>query len=224
MGLEDDAETTVVSSQRLDGVESTQDQAETTEFKAVRSVSSDPVLTESATGSGPAVSPDPGRADDGQGAARARSVGWLTKLIVAAVVIVSLAITVVMMHNMDHDDGEIVSQQTTEPAPAPKPNAKLSLDGLQGEYWSNAKKLLESRGADFGGMVVLTDDGKEPVADANWTVSEIRKAGDGHLEVKLAHEQDLAKQVGGAASQIGGYAKDAWSNLKDGTMGLGNAR
>ena len=224
MGLEDDAETTVVSSQRLDGVESTQDQAETTEFKAVRSVSSDPVLTESATGSGPAVSPDPGRADDGQGAARARSVGWLTKLIVAAVVIVSLAITVGIMHSMDHDSGEIVSQQTTEPAPAPKPNAKLSLDGLQGEYWSNAKKLLDSRGADFAGMVVLTDDGKEPVADANWTVSEIRKAADGHLEVKLVHEKDLAKQVGGAASQIGGYAKDAWSNLKDGTMGLGNAR
>ena len=223
MGLEDDAETTVVSSQRLDDVGSTQDAAETAESKAVRSVSSDPVLAESDTG-GPAVSPDPGRVGDGQGATHAHSVGWLTKLIVAAVVIVSLAITVGIMHSMDHDDGEIVSQQTTEPAPAPKPNAKLSLDGLQGEYWSNAKKLLESRGADFGGMVVLTDDGKEPVADANWTVSEIRKAGDGHLEVKLAHEQDLAKQVGGAASQIGGYAKDAWSNLKDGTMGLGNAR
>lgn len=224
MSFEDDAETTVVSSHRLDDDGSTRDVADTSEFKAVRSVSSAPAPAVPATGSSePPVYPIPG-ADDGRVAARAHSVGWPVKLIAVAVVIVSLAITVCLMNGMRHDADVIVSQQTTEPAPAPKPNAELSLDGLQGEYWSNAKKILESRGADFNGMVVLTDDGKEPLADANWTVSEIRKAADGHLEVELAHETDLAEQLSGMAGQIGGYAKDAWNNLKDGTMGLGNAR
>lgn len=226
MSFEDDAETTVVSGQRLDDVESMQDDvAETSEFKAVRSVSSAPTPAVPATGSSePPVYPAPGLAGDGRVAAPAHSVGWPVKIIAVAVVIISLAITVCLMNGMRYDADVIVSQQTTEPVPAPKPNAELSLDGLQGEYWSNAKKILESRGANFDGMVVLTDDGKEPIADANWTVSEIRKAADGHLEVELAHETDLAKQVGGVASQLGDYTKDAWDNLKDGTMGLGNAR
>lgn len=226
MSLEDDAETTVVSSQRMDDDGSTQgDVADTSEFKVVRSASSAPAPAGPAMGNGgQPVYPAPVRTGDGQVAARAHSVGWPVKIIAVAVVIVSLAITVCLMNGMRHDADVIISQQTTEPVPAPKPNAELSLDGLQGEYWSNAKKILESRGADFNGMVVLTDDGKEPLADANWTVSEIRKAADGHLEVELAHETDLAEQLSGVAGQIGGYAKDAWNNLKDGTMGLGNAR
>ena len=41
--------------------------------------------------------------------------------------------------------------------------ATLTVDtsDLAGEKWSNAKKILEVRGADVGSIVVLTDDGKD---------------------------------------------------------------
>ncbi len=50
--------------------------------------------------------------------------------------------------------------------------ATLTVDtsDLAGEKWSNAKKILEVRGADVSSIVVLTDDGKDVWDASRWTV------------------------------------------------------
>lgn len=198
------------------------DEVATREFKAVRSVQSTPVVA-----GGPAVDDyeQPVAMPVAVSPTVAKRPGHdsvKTAVIIFALV-VSIAITGFIFHEWNKADG-VVEQQTTQPVAPPKPNASLSLSGLEGEYWSNAEKILDSRDADLNGMVVLTDDGKEPVADANWTVESISKADDGHLEVHLAHETDLGKQTAGVIDEVTDYAKNAWGNLKDGTMGLGNAK
>lgn len=222
MSVKDVDETEVISGQ--DAAESA---GNTAEFEAVRTVYSTPNVVGPAAGadqpSGTIYPTVPAMPAPSDSPARVHAMSPWAKALVFIVVAVSLVITM-SITTSSHKADEIISQQTTAPVAAPKPNSDLSLSGLKGEYWSNAKKILSSRDADLNGMVVLTDDGKEPIADANWTVEEISKSADGHLEVRLAHEQDLAKQAAGVAGQVGSYAKDAWDNLKDGTMGLGNAR
>ena len=53
--------------------------------------------------------------------------------------------------------------------------ATLTVDtsDLAGEKWSNAKKILEVRGADVSSIVVLTDDGKDVWDASKWTVESI---------------------------------------------------
>lgn len=101
-------------------------------------------------------------------------------------------------------------------------NADLSLDGIQGSYWSNAKKILKSRGASLNGMVVLTDDGKDPLVDSNWTVDSIEKASDGHLEVHLSHIEDYGKKADNLIEGVGGATRGMYDNLKSKAMNLRN--
>lgn len=101
-------------------------------------------------------------------------------------------------------------------------NADLSLDGIQGSYWSNAKKILKSRGASLNGMVVLTDDGKDPLVDSNWTVDSIEKASDGHLEVHLSHIEDYGKKADNLIEGVGGATRGMYDNLKGKAMNLRN--
>ena len=77
--------------------------------------------------------------------------------------------------------------------------ATLTVDtsDLAGEKWSNAKKILEVRGADVGSIVVLTDDGKDVWDASNWTVESIAVE-DGALTAHLMH--DSGSGVAGAVS------------------------
>lgn len=67
--------------------------------------------------------------------------------------------------------------------------ATLTVDAsdLAGEKWSNAKKILEVRGADVDSIVVLTDDGKDVWDASNWTVESIAVE-DGALTAHLVHD------------------------------------
>ena len=79
--------------------------------------------------------------------------------------------------------------------------ATLTVDtsDLAGEKWSNAKKILEVRGADVGSIVVLTDDGKDVWDASNWTVESIAVE-DGALTTHLMHDSGsgVADAVSGA--------------------------
>ncbi len=65
------------------------------------------------------------------------------------------------------------------------------------KYWSNAKKLLKSRGADLSNAVVLTDDGSTPVVDANWVVTSAYYNDSGNLEIQLTHKDGLGNASDG---------------------------
>lgn len=118
-----------------------------------------------------------------------------------------------------------VSQSTTSVTTPAKPrvtNGNVDLTGIVDQKWSNAKKILRARGAGLDAIVTLTDDGKEPIIDSNWTVKEVSRGSDGIITVKLHHDQsDVTDDIGGAAGKVKDKAGQAWSNLSDGSMGLG---
>lgn len=94
--------------------------------------------------------------------------------------------------------------------------ATLTVDtsDLTGEKWSNAKKILEVRGADVGSIVVLTDDGKDVWDASNWTVESIAVE-DGALTAHLMHDSGsgVVDAVSGAlengATETAGGVLDA---------------
>ena len=94
--------------------------------------------------------------------------------------------------------------------------ATLTVDtsDLVGEKWSNAKKILEVRGADVSSIVVLTDDGKDVWDASNWTVESIAVE-DGALTAHLVHDSGsaVADAVSGAlengATETAGGVLDA---------------
>lgn len=81
----------------------------------------------------------------------------------------------------------------TEPASS----STVDLSDIPGQYWSNAKKILKSRGADLSNAVVLTDDGSTPVVDANWVVTSACYNDSGNLEIQLTHKNSSGNSSGG---------------------------
>ena len=102
-------------------------------------------------------------------------------------------------------------------------NVGLDLDGLAGQKWSNAKKILTHRGASMVDSMILTDDGKSPIVDSNWTVRSISKDKDGSLVIHLRHDvdSDVDTSVDGALDGLLESGSGAWNSVKDGTVGLG---
>lgn len=90
--------------------------------------------------------------------------------------------------------------------------ATLTVDtsDLAGEKWSNAKKILEVRGADVGSIVVLTDDGKDVWDASNWMVESIAVE-DGALTAHLVHDgsSSVSDALESGAADAAGNALDA---------------
>lgn len=112
---------------------------------------------------------------------------------------------------------ELESSESSFKTPGVQQNAAtLTVDtsDLAGEKWSNAKKILEVRGADVGSIVVLTDDGKDVWDASNWTVESIAVE-DGALTAHLMHDSGsgVADAVSGAlengATETAGGVLDA---------------
>jgi hypothetical protein len=110
------------------------------------------------------------------------------------------------------------STSTSQPA-VRKTMKTIALDGLAGQKWSNAKKIILSRGAIVEDAVVLTDDGKEPVIDSNWTVDSVARDTNGQVTIHLKH--DTNTDVSGVAGDLKNKVSDAYTNLTDGSIGLG---
>lgn len=92
--------------------------------------------------------------------------------------------------------------------------ATLTVDtsDLAGEKWSNAKKVLEVRGADVGSIVVLTNDGKDVWDASNWTVEYIAVE-DGALTAHLMHDSDP-----GAADAVSGALENGATETAGGVL------
>ena len=101
-------------------------------------------------------------------------------------------------------------------------NLYVDTSDLVGQRWSNARKILEDRGADLGSVTVLTDDGQFVLDPSNWTVTSIGVENN-VLTVYLTHATD--ESAGTDASNgygtDGAYGTDGGGQTDDG-LSLGD--
>lgn len=173
--------------------------------------------------------------------APSRSSSVIKKILIVLAIFFALSIVFAIVSGMLNKRGSSTADTTagqTESASS----STVDLSDIPGQYWSNAKKLLKSRGADLSNAVVLTDDGSTPVVDANWVVTSAYYNDNGNLEIQLTHKnssgnssdgqsgtdssssnmlEDLsnkAQELGDKAQQLG----DTAQNLGDTAQNLGD--
>lgn len=171
--------------------------------------------------------------------APSRSSSVIKKILIVLAIFFALSIVFAIVSGMLNKRGA-TTDATTEQAETTQ-SAAVDLSDIPGQYWSNAKKLLKSRGADLSNAVVLTDDGSTPVVDANWVVTSAYYNDSGNLEIQLTHKngsgnssdgqsgtdssssntlEDLsnkAQELGDKAQELG----DTAQNLGDTAQNLG---
>lgn len=122
--------------------------------------------------------------------------------------------------------GSTANTATTDASAQIAQSAAVDLSDIPGQYWSNAKKILKSRGADVDGAVVLTDDGSTPLVASNWIVQSIYYNDNGNLEVNLARSGSDQSGDGGISSalqNLGGQVQNALNALQSGVSGATTA-
>lgn len=173
--------------------------------------------------------------------APSRSSSVIKKILIVLAIFFALSVVFAIVSGMLNKRGSSTADTTagqTESASS----STVDLSDIPGQYWSNAKKLLKSRGADLSNAVVLTDDGSTPVVDANWVVTSAYYNDNGNLEIQLTHKnssgnssdgqsgtdssssnmlEDLsnkAQELGDKAQELG----DTTQNLGDTAQNLGD--
>lgn len=127
--------------------------------------------------------------------APSRSSSVIKKILIVLAIFFALSIVFAIVSGMLNKRGA-TTDATTEQAETTQ-SAAVDLSDIPGQYWSNAKKLLKSRGADLSNAVILTDDGSTPVVDANWVVTNAYYNDNGNLEIQLTHKNSYGNSSGG---------------------------
>lgn len=170
-----------------------------------------------------------------------RSSSVIKKILIVLAIFFALSVVFAIVSGMLNKRG--ATTDTTAGQTETTQSGTVDLSDIPGQYWSNAKKLLKSRGADLSNAVILTDDGSTPVVDANWVVASAYYNDNGNLEVQLTRKgsssgnatgdqggadssssntpEDLsnkAQELGDKAQQLG----DTAQNLGDTAQNLGD--
>lgn len=127
--------------------------------------------------------------------APSRSSSVIKKILIVLAIFFALSIVFAIVSGMLNKRGA-ATDATTEQAETTQ-SAAVDLSDIPGQYWSNAKKLLKSRGADLSNAVILTDDGSTPVIDSNWVVTNAYYNDNGNLEIQLTHKNSYGNSSGG---------------------------
>ena len=173
--------------------------------------------------------------------APSRSSSVIKKILIVLAIFFALSIVFAIVSGMLNKRGSSTADTTAEQTESAS-SSTVDLSDIPGQYWSNAKKLLKSRGADLSNAVILTDDGSTPVVDANWVVTSAYYNDNGNLEIQLTHKsssgnssdgqsgtdnsssntlEDLsnkAQELGDKAQELG----DTAQNLGDSAQNLGD--
>ena len=139
-----------------------------------------------------------------------RSSGVIKKILIVLAIFFALSVVFAIVSGMLNKRGASTDTQA-EQAEATQ-SAAVDLSDIPGQYWSNAKKLLKSRGADLSNAVILTDDGSTPVVDANWVVTSAYYNDNGSLEIQLTHKGNSS---GNASSEQGTTDSSSSNTLED---------
>lgn len=124
-----------------------------------------------------------------------RSSSVIKKIIIVLAIFFALSVVFAIVSGMLNKRGA-TTDATTEQAETTQ-SAAVDLSDIPGQYWSNAKKLLKSRGADLSNAVILTDDGSTPVIGSNWVVTNAYYNDNGNLEIQLTHKNSYGNSSGG---------------------------
>ncbi len=139
-----------------------------------------------------------------------RSSGVIKKILIVLAIFFALSVVFAIVSGMLNKRGASTDTQA-EQAEATQ-SSVVDLSDIPGQYWSNAKKLLKSRGADLSNAVILTDDGSTPVVDANWVVTSAYYNDNGSLEIQLTHKGNSS---GNASSEQGTTDSSSSNTLED---------
>lgn len=139
-----------------------------------------------------------------------RSAGVIKKILIVLAIFFALSVVFAIVSGMLNKRGASTDTQAEQAAATQ--SAAVDLSDIPGQYWSNAKKLLKSRGADLSNAVILTDDGSTPVVDANWVVTSAYYNDNGSLEIQLTHKGNSS---GNASSEQGGTDSSSSNTLED---------
>lgn len=171
-----------------------------------------------------------------------RSSSVIKKILIVLAIFFTLSVVFAIVSGMLNKRGA-TTDTTAEQTEATQSDT-VDLSDIPGQYWSNAKQLLKSRGADLSNAVILTDDGSTPVVDANWVVTSAYYNDNGNLEIQLTRKdssssntlEDLsnkaqelgdkvqelggtAQNLGDTAQNLGDMATNAWGALQNGISG-----
>ena len=127
--------------------------------------------------------------------APSRSSSVIKKILIVLAIFFALSVVFAIVSGMVNKRGA-TTDATTEQAETTQ-SAAVDLSDIPGQHWSNAKKLLKSRGADLSNAVILTDDGSTPVIDSNWVVTNAYYNDNGNLEIQLTHKNSYGNSSGG---------------------------
>lgn len=127
--------------------------------------------------------------------APSRSSSVIKKILIVLAIFFALSIVFAIVTGMLNKRGATTS--TTAEQTEVDQTSAVELTDIPGQYWSNAKKLLKSRGADLSNAVILTDDGSTPVIDSNWVVTNAYYNDNGNLEIQLTHKNSYGNSSGG---------------------------
>lgn len=139
-----------------------------------------------------------------------RSSSVIKKILIVLAIFFALSVVFAIVSGMLNKLG--ATTDTTAEQTETAQSSTVDLSDIPGQYWSNAKKLLKSRGADLSNAVILTDDGSTPIVDANWVVTSAYYNGDGNLEVQLTHKGGSSRN---ASSDQGATDSSSSNMLED---------
>lgn len=125
-----------------------------------------------------------------------RSSSVIKKILIVLAIFFALSIVFAIVSGMLNKRGSSTADTAAEQTESAS-SSTVDLSDIPGQYWSNAKKLLKSRGANLSNAVVLTDDGSTPVIDANWVVTSAYYNDSGNLEIQLTHKNSSGNSSGG---------------------------
>lgn len=139
-----------------------------------------------------------------------RSSSVIKKILIVLAIFFALSVVFAIVSGMLNKRGASTDTQAEQTEAAQ--SSVVDLSDIPGQYWSNAKKLLKSRGADLSNAVILTDDGSTPVVDANWVVTSAYYNDNGSLEIQLTHKDNSS---GNSSSEQGTTDSSSSNTLED---------
>lgn len=152
--------------------------------------------------------------------APSRSSSVIKKILIVLAIFFALSIVFAIVSGMLNKRGATTST-TAEQTEVDQAGA-VELGDIPGQYWSNAKKILKSRGADLSNAVILTDDGSTPVVDANWVVTSAYYNADGNLEVQLTRKDGSSGNASGDQGATDSSSSNMLEDLSNKAQELGD--
>ena len=125
-----------------------------------------------------------------------RSSSVIKKILIVLAIFFALSVVFAIVSGMLNKRGSSTADTAAEQTEFAS-SSTVDLTDIPGQYWSNAKKLLKSRGADLSNAVILADDGSTPVIDSNWVVTNAYYNDNGNLEIQLTHKNSYGNSSGG---------------------------